>query len=147
MGGAVVRLIGYGLMIRLRGQGSSIGELFIQQVIQGVGSGIIHTTLLVPPQVFVPHTQIAQVLSLTLSFSVLGLSVGSAVAGGIYTNTLRPSLWKQLGGNSTRELVDELFNSITGVLPTWGTPERVAVNFAVSRQCSPFQAMNDSGLN
>src|SRR5580700_4956215 len=69
MGGAVIRLIGYGLMIRLQGQQNSIGELFIQQVIQGVGSGIIHTSLLVPPQVVVPHAQISQVLSLTLSMS------------------------------------------------------------------------------
>ncbi|KAI1746677.1 MFS general substrate transporter [Xylaria castorea] len=130
MGGAVVRLIGYGLMIRLRGQQSSIAELFIQQVIQGVGSGIIHTSLLVPPQASVPNDQIAQVLSLTLSCAVLGGSVGSAIAGGVYTNTLRPSLWKYLGGDSTPELVDELYNSITGVLPDWGTPERVAVNFA-----------------
>ncbi|KAI1125329.1 putative transporter [Nemania abortiva] len=130
MGGAIVRLIGYGLMIRLRGQQASTAELFIQQLIQGIGSGIIHTSLLVPPQIVVPHNQIAQVLSLTLSFAVLGQSIGSAIAGGIYTNTLRPLLWKYLGINASQGLVDELFNSITGVLPSWGTPERVAVNFA-----------------
>ncbi|KAJ8126464.1 hypothetical protein O1611_g7173 [Lasiodiplodia mahajangana] len=128
--GAVVRLIGYGIMIRLRGQQASIAELFAQQVIQGLGSGIIQTALLVPPQIFVPHNQIAQVLSLTLSFKVLGIVIGSAIAGGIYTNTLRPLLWKYLGRGASQALVDELFNSITGVLPSWGTPERVAISFA-----------------
>jgi MFS family permease len=142
MGATILRLIGYGLMLRLRGQQSSIAELFIQQVIQGVGSGIIHTALLVPPQLIVPHAQIAQVLSLTLSFAVLGLTVGSAIAGGIYTNTLRPSLWKYLGGNASQGLVDQLFNSITGVLPSWGSPERVAVSFAVSRRRSLLRAVN-----
>ncbi|RYP41543.1 hypothetical protein DL767_000970 [Monosporascus sp. MG133] len=130
MGGAVVRLIGYGLMCRLRGQENSIGELFTQQVIQGIGSGIMQISLLVPPQIVVPHAQISQALSLTLSMSFLGYSVGSAIAGGIYTNMLRPSLWAYLGRNATQELVDELYNSITGVLPGWGTPERDAVNLA-----------------
>jgi hypothetical protein len=136
MSGAVVRLIGYGLMIRLRGQQNSIVELLTQQVIQGIGSGIIQTCLLVPPQIVVPHAQISQVLSLTLSMSFLGAGVGYAIAGGVYTNTLRPSLWRRLGRNATQEMVDELYNSITGVLPDWGTPERDAVNIAVSLSSS-----------
>jgi len=136
MGGAVIRLIGYGLMLRLRGQQNSIGELFTQQVIQGIGSGIIHTSLLVPPQIVVSHSQMPQVLSLTLTMSYLGSSVGSAIAGGIYTNTLRPSLWAYLGRNATQDSVDQLYNSITGVLLSWGDPKRDAVNLAVSRQRS-----------
>ena len=140
MGGVVIRLIGYGVMIRLRGQQNSMAELFAQQVIQGIGSGIVQTTLLVPPQVVVPHAQISQVLALIFSMSYLGRSIGSAIAGGIYTNTLRPALWMYLGRNGTQELVDELYNSITGVLPDWGTPERVAVNFAVRHRCLLFRA-------
>ncbi|KAK3939167.1 hypothetical protein QBC46DRAFT_459785 [Diplogelasinospora grovesii] len=133
MGGAVIRLIGYGVMIRLRGQENSMAELFAQQLIQGIGSGIIQTTLLVPPEVVVPHAQIAQVLALIYSVSYLGNSIGPAIAGGIYTNTLRPALWTHLGRNGTQELVDKLYNSITtSVLPAWGTPERVAINFAYS---------------
>ncbi|KAK4168223.1 major facilitator superfamily domain-containing protein [Cladorrhinum sp. PSN259] len=127
---AVIRLVGYGLMIRLRGQDNSIADLFIQQVIQGAGSGALYSCLLVAPQVVVPHTQISQVLSLTMSISFLGYSVGSAIAGGIYTNTLRPKLWKYMANNATPQAVDELYNSITGALPTWGTPERDAVNLA-----------------
>src|SRR3569833_350029 len=118
------------------GQQNSIGELFTQQVIQGIGSGIIHTSLLVPPQIVVSHSQMPQVLSLTLTMSYLGSSVGSAIAGGIYTNTLRPSLWAYLGRNATQDSVDQLYNSITGVLLSWCDPKRDAVNLAVSRQRS-----------
>ncbi|KAH8891733.1 MFS general substrate transporter [Thozetella sp. PMI_491] len=132
MCGVVIRLIGYGVMLRLRGQDNSIAELFIQQVIQGIGSGIIQTTLLVPPQVVVPHSHIALVLALVFSASFLGSSIGSAVAGAIYTNTMRPALWKFLGDSGTQELVDALYNSITDVLPDWGTPERIAINYAYS---------------
>ncbi|KAI0477094.1 siderochrome-iron transporter [Xylariaceae sp. FL0804] len=133
MGGAVARLVGYGVMIRLRGPGCTLGELFGQQVIQGVGSGIIQTCLLVPPQVVVPRRQIAQVLALVFSLSFLGSSVGSTIAGAIYTNTMREALRHHLGDSGSAELVDQLYNSITGTLPAWGSAEREAINLAYSQ--------------
>ncbi|KAK0731938.1 major facilitator superfamily domain-containing protein [Lasiosphaeris hirsuta] len=139
-GGAVIRLIGYGLMFRLRGHQNSIAELFIQQVIQGIGSGIIHASLLVPPQTVVPREQIAQVLSLTLSVAFLGKSVGFAIAGGIYTNTMRPALWHYLGENATQQMVENLYNSITKGVPAWGTIQRDAISLAVSRDI-PFRSI------
>lgn len=138
MSGAVIRLIGYGLMIRLRGQYNSTAELYAQQIIQGMGSGIVQTSLLIPPQIVVPHTQVAQVLSLAFSMLFLGFSVGSAIAGGMYTNMLRPLLWEYLPEDATQEAVDGLYNSITGVLPAWGTPDRDAVNLAVSHDRPPL---------
>lgn len=36
--GACIRTIGYGVMLRLRGERNSTGELFVVQVIQGIGS-------------------------------------------------------------------------------------------------------------
>lgn len=132
MGGCVFRLVGYGIMIRLRGQYNSIGELIVQQLIQGAGSGIIQTCLLIPPQIVVPHAQVAQVLALVFSLSFLGSSIGATIAGAIYSNTMRESLVKYLGSDGTSALVDSLYNSITGELPTWGTADRIAINYAVS---------------
>ncbi|KAK8039890.1 MFS general substrate transporter [Apiospora rasikravindrae] len=130
--GACIRLIGYGIMIRLRTQGSTIGELFGQQLIQGTGSGVISTALLVVPTTVVPRAQIPQLLALALCCVFLGSSIGSTIAGGIYTNTMRESLWKWLGPSASPVMVDSLYNSITGELPTWGSPERTAVNYAYS---------------
>jgi Na+/melibiose symporter-like transporter len=45
--GVFVRLIGYGVMLRLRGSDNTTAELFVVQFIQGTGSGIIQTILLV----------------------------------------------------------------------------------------------------
>lgn len=132
MSGAVIRTVGYGVMIRLRGQKNSLAELFIQQVIQGIGSGIIQTAILIPPQVVVPHSQIAQVLALLFSFSYLGSSVGSCISGAIYTSKMKEALWSRLGDSATQELVNTLFNSITSVLPAWGSSERLAIAYAVS---------------
>lgn len=136
--GACIRLIGYGIMIRLRTQDSTIGELFAQQLIQGTGSGIISTALLVVPTTVVPRAQIPQLLALALCCVFLGSSIGSTVAGGIYTNTMRESLWKWLGLKTSPVLIESLYNSITGELPVWGTPERIAINYAVSSHPRPL---------
>lgn len=130
--GVCIRTIGYGIMLRLRGNNNSTGELFAVQVVQGIGSGIIGTTLLVPAQISVPHAQMPQVTALFVSCAFVGSSIGSCIAGGIYTNTLRPALWKHLGDGATAELVNSLFNSITGTLPAWGSSERDAINAAYS---------------
>lgn len=139
--GTAIRIVGYGMMTQLRGQDNSTAELFIQQLIQGLGSGIIQTALLVPPQIVVPRTQIAQVFALVLSFSFLGSSIGSCIAGVLYTSTFRERLRDRLGGLATDEMVNDLFQSITGTIPGWGTPERGAVNNAVRKTCGNWMTM------
>ncbi|KAL1864613.1 hypothetical protein Daus18300_007630 [Diaporthe australafricana] len=130
--GACIRTVGYGVMLRLRGADNSTGELFAVQVIQGIGSGVLGSTLLVPAQISVPHAQMPQMTALMISFAFVGSSIGSCIAGGIYTNSFRPALWSHLGDSATPEMVNSLFNSITGVLPAWGTSERDAINAAYS---------------
>jgi len=129
--GAVLRLIGYGVMIRLRGASNSTFELFFVQAIQGLGSGIMQTNLLVPAQISVSHAQMPQITALLICFSFLGSSIGACIAGGIYTNTIGPALKKHLGQEATPALIQTLSNSIVGVAPTWGSPQRIAVNLAV----------------
>ncbi|KAJ5936026.1 major facilitator superfamily domain-containing protein [Penicillium verhagenii] len=138
--GAVVRLIGYGVMIRLRGASNSIFELFFVQIIQGIGSGIIQTNLLVPAQITVSHGQMPQMTALVVCFSFLGSSIGACIAGGIYTNTIAEALKNRLGSEATLALVNALANSIVGVAPAWGSPERIAINLAVSLQ-NPYPSM------
>lgn len=128
--GAAIRLIGYGIMIRLRSNTSSMAELFIVQVIQGIGSGIIETVIIVASQIVVPHAELAQITSLITLSAYLGDGIGSAIAGGIYTDTLRERLQFRLDTTNQTE-IDTYFNSITGTLPLWSTPERTAVDEAV----------------
>lgn len=130
--GAVIRLVGYGVMIRLRTNDSSVAELFIVQLVQGIGSGIIETIVIVASQIVVPHAELAQVTSLLMLSAFLGNGIGSAIAGGIYTDTLRDRLRVRLGSGVSDGKLIELYNSITGELPAWGTAERVAVNKAYS---------------
>ncbi|KAK1535755.1 ENB1 protein [Colletotrichum paranaense] len=130
IGGAIIRLIGYGVMLRLRGADNSVAELFIVQMIQGLGSGIMQLSILVPAQVVVPHREMPQITALVICCSVIGGSIGGCIAGGIYTNTFKPMLYKYLGASASPELVNSLFDSIVGTAPAWGTPERNAINHA-----------------
>lgn len=128
--GAAIRLLGYGVMIRLRTNTSYIAELFIVQLVQGLGSGVIETAIVVAAQIVVPHTELAQVTALITLAAYLGSAIGSAVAGGIYTDTLRGRLEVRLGTTNATE-VNQMYNSITGTLPPWGSLERTAVDQAV----------------
>ncbi|PKX89342.1 putative siderochrome-iron transporter [Aspergillus novofumigatus IBT 16806] len=131
--GSIVRLIGYGLMVRLRTDASSLAELFIVQLIQGLGSGIIETVAIVATQISVPHSELAQVTSLVMVGAFVGNAIGSAIAGGIYTGKLRERLRVRLGSAIGEARLDQLYNSITGTLPAWGTWQRAAVNHAIFR--------------
>jgi MFS family permease len=133
MGAVTIRLVGYGVMIRLRGANISRAELFIVQLIQGIGSGIVQTAVLVSAQIMVPHAEMAQITALVICCSFLGSSIGASIAGGIYTGTFADALRHHLGGNVSQELISSLINSITGVLPEWGSPERIAIDYAVSK--------------
>lgn len=133
MGGCVVRLLGYGLMFRVREETSppAYAELFVVQCIQGLGDGLVQTAAFVVTTSNVPHAETAQMTALTVLVGILGQSVGVAISGAIYTNTFRSELRKELGSAATPELVGTVFNSITGVVPDWGTVERIAINRAV----------------
>ncbi|XXH02153.1 hypothetical protein Hte_008521 [Hypoxylon texense] len=128
--GAAIRLVGYGVMLRLRGSENSIAEIFVVQLIQGIGSGMVGSTLLIPAQSVVTHAEMPQMTALIVCFAFVGGSVGACIAGGIYTGTIEAELWYYLGRSATAETVTSLANSITGVLPEWGTPDRTALNFA-----------------
>ncbi|PKY01151.1 putative transporter [Aspergillus campestris IBT 28561] len=130
--GAVIRMVGYGVMVRFRTNGSSVAELFVVQLVQGMGSGIIETVLIVAAQIAVSHAELAQVTSLVMLGSYLGNGIGSAIAGAIYTSRLRPRLRLHMGPDANEYEVDKLYKSITGTLPAWGTPARTAVNQAYS---------------
>lgn len=131
--GTIIRTVGYGVMVRLRGSNNTTGELFVVQVIQGIGSGILQGVLLVPPQISRPHSEMPQVTALVISMSFVGSSVGACIAGGIYTNTLKDALWNRLGSSATDTLVNTLFNSITSIdLTEVGTAQREAISLAYS---------------
>lgn len=132
MFGAVIRTIGYGMMMRWRTIGTTTAEMFIIQFIQGFGSGFISIPTFVVATVSVRHKELAQMTAFAVCVQTIGSSIGAAIAGGIYTGTFKGQLAKELGSGASQSLIDTLFNSITTGIPEWGTPERVAISTAYS---------------
>lgn len=129
----IIRTVGYGIMIRLRGANNSDAELFIVQAIQGIGSGMVQMICLSAAQVVVPHSELAQISALVLLAVFLGSGVGSAVAGGIYTNYFVQALRERMPSGTSATVINDIYNSIAASeLPTWGSVERIAANDAVS---------------
>lgn len=140
MAGCVIRIVGYGVMFHIRSLvNPPAAELFVVQLIQGVGDGIVQTGGFVAATINVPHKETAQMAALVVLIGMLGQSVGEAISGAIYTGTFRQQLAKQLGDNATPELINTLFNSITGDIPAWGTSDRIAINKAVRPSLLPVR--------
>ncbi|CAK7223999.1 hypothetical protein SBRCBS47491_005398 [Sporothrix bragantina] len=136
--GIGIRLLGYGLMFRIRNANSGIAELVIVQLIQGIGDGMLGTTCFVACTVNVPHKEVAQMTSLAVCLSMLGSSIGSAIGGGIYTSYFRQQLTKYLGTDGTAELIESVFDSVTGDLPPMGSPQRIAIGQAYNQIMADF---------
>jgi MFS family permease len=131
LGGVMVRLIGYGIMLRLRGSNNSTAELFIVQLIQGLGSGIVLTIVLVVAQIVVSRADLAQSTALMLQFIYLGNALGSAVAGAIYTGLFRDRIAIHAPDLPSAQ-VDAVYNTIAGYEDVVSPEEVDAVNHAYS---------------
>jgi hypothetical protein len=132
--------MGYGLMIRVRTNDSSTVELFVVQMIQGLGSGCLESSMFMAAQIVVPHAELAQVTALVAMASHMGGGIGAAIAGGIYTTSMKGRLRARLGIDVPDARIEDLYDSITGTLPEWGSQDRVAVAAAVctrNRRRSP----------
>lgn len=130
--GLTIRIVGYGVMIRLRSASNSMTELFIVQIIQGTGSGVVQTIVLVVAQIVVPHAELGPATALVLLFIYLGNTTRSAVAGSIYTNSFTRLLRRYLGGSRVDQaLLDRVINTMETDVVSEGS-QKNAVNHAVS---------------
>ncbi|KAG9097147.1 hypothetical protein FS749_006973 [Ceratobasidium sp. UAMH 11750] len=112
--GLAIRLFGVGLMIHSRGAHGNTGELVMTQIIQGLGGGFAAVASQVGAQASVPHGEVAIVTAMVLLVTEIGGAIGTAIAGGIWTNTMPKQLEIHLPGvNETTRAT--LFGSITSI--------------------------------
>lgn len=136
--GLVIRIIGYGVMFRIRTEHPSLGELIVVQILQGLGDGIVQTGGYISATINVPHKETAQAVALIVTIGMLGSSVGSAISGAIYTSTFPTELRKYLGDAATPEPISNIINSIDADIPAWGTPLRTGISNAYNQVTSYF---------
>ncbi|CAK7270489.1 hypothetical protein SEPCBS119000_004117 [Sporothrix epigloea] len=136
--GLVIRIVGYGIMFRIRTQHPTLAELIVVQILQGFGDGIVQIGGYIVATINVPHKETAQAVALIVTIGMLGSSVGNAIGGAIYTSTFPNELRHYLGDLATPELVSDIFNSIDSNVPAWGTVARTGIANAYNQVTSYF---------
>ena len=116
-----------GLTVHARKQSSSIQELVWTQLLIGIGGAFSVVGSRVASQASVPHQDLASVIALLAMWTQLGSAVGSAIVGGIWTNTMPQNLKAALPGVA-QTTINKLYASLTTVRTyARGTPIREGV--------------------
>ncbi|RVD85583.1 uncharacterized protein DFL_003901 [Arthrobotrys flagrans] len=90
--GGLIYMLGFGLMLRYRVEGSSRAQIVINQVLVGLGGGFLNVPAQLGVQSVVPHQDVAAATALFLTAISVGQAIGSAICGAIWTNTLPQKL-------------------------------------------------------
>ncbi|KAK6358232.1 hypothetical protein TWF730_007582 [Orbilia blumenaviensis] len=90
--GGLIYILGFGLMLRYRVEGSTRTQIVINQVLVGLGGGFLNVPAQLGVQSVVPHQDVAAATALFLTAISVGQAIGSAISGAIWTNNLLPKL-------------------------------------------------------
>lgn len=130
--GAVVYMIGYGLMIRYRQAGASTAALVGTQIMVGVGGGALNVPAQLGVQAAVNHQQVAAATAIFLTVFEIGGAIGAAIAGAVWTNTAYAKLVRYLPAASQGDAVTIFGSYLEAQAYPPGTPTRIAIDRAYS---------------
>ncbi|EJD54788.1 MFS general substrate transporter [Auricularia subglabra TFB-10046 SS5] len=135
--GLMLRCVGAGIIYYARGDKASTSALIAGTAIAGLGGAGIVLGTPVATQASVPHNDLASVIALLNTFTVIGGSIGSAVAGAVWTNTMPGNLLKE---GVPAELIPEIYGNVLSVhdLYLMSDPVRQAVIRAASKTLGPL---------
>ncbi|KAA8563982.1 hypothetical protein EYC84_011982 [Monilinia fructicola] len=127
--GALIYLMGIGLMYYYRQENSSIAQIIGTQIAVGIGGGMLNVPAQLAVQASVPsHQNVAVATAVYMTCVEIGGAVGSAIAGVIWGHMIYPRNWLNISTTLDSEAV---YNSINNALAyPMGTPERIAINRA-----------------
>ena len=101
--GVPVYITGLLLTTFFRGPSSPLSYVLFSQIVTGVGGGMFHVPVQLGIQAVVTHQEVGIATAMFLTFTSLGGSVGSAIAGAIWTGVLPDRLAKYLPDMSVDE--------------------------------------------
>lgn len=126
--GACIYLLGVGLMMRYRTEGSTIAQIVGTQICIGIGAGMINVPAQLGVQASASHADVAAVTAIFLTIVEIGGAVGSAISGAIWTGNLLPKLEQYLPPASTGDAAAIFGNLTLATSFPSGSAERLAVN-------------------
>ncbi len=128
--GACIYLLGIGLMIRYRTEGSSTGQIVGTQIAVGIGGGMLNVPAQLGVQAASSHQDVAAVTAIFLTIISIGGAVGAAISGAVWTANIPAKLALYLPP-AAQDQAANIFGMLTvATAYAAGSPERVAINRA-----------------
>ncbi|CAH0005092.1 unnamed protein product [Clonostachys byssicola] len=129
IGGIGLWTLAYGLLVKFRGGAdpSAKAGVIAGQVLLGLAGGFFPYPNLAAAQALTKHEDIAVMTSIMLTMNNVGMALGNAVSGAIWTQTLYAQLQKDLAPNT--QLAEQVYASPLYVVPNFpvGSSERTAI--------------------
>ncbi|KAI1419013.1 siderochrome-iron transporter MirC [Xylaria sp. FL1777] len=129
--GALIYLLGVGLMIRYRTMDASVGSLVGTQIAVGIGGGMLNVPAQLGVQASASHQQVAAATAVYLTLVEIGGAVGAAISGAVWTQLVPSKLSQYLPADVAAQ-AHTIFGDVT-VASDYATypassPERMAIN-------------------
>lgn len=97
------------------------------QILNGAAGGILSVTMPLAVMAAVNHQEVAVVLALHGLFASIGVGVGLAISGAIWTNLLPAALIKHLPDDAKADAMTIYGDLVTQLSYEWGSPVRDAI--------------------
>ncbi|KAK5631858.1 hypothetical protein RRF57_007572 [Xylaria bambusicola] len=129
--GALIYLLGMGLMIRYRTMNTTVGSLVGTQIAVGIGGGMLNVPAQLGVQASASHQQVAAATAVFLTVLEIGGAVGSAISGAVWTHLVPYKLSQYLPADVLSE-ASAIFGDVNiasdyTIYPV-GSPARMAIN-------------------
>ncbi|KAF2117363.1 siderochrome-iron transporter MirB [Lophiotrema nucula] len=119
--------LGTALLIHFRRPGVNVGYITMCQIFNGVSGGMIASAMPISIMAAVSHQEVAVVLALNSMFANIGVGVGLAISGGIWTNLLPVKLATYLPPELKDQAGTIYGDIVTQLSYEWGSPAREAI--------------------
>lgn len=131
--GAVIYLMGMGIMLAYRTENASTATLVGTQIAIGIGGGFLNVPVQLGVQASASHQHVAAVTTVWLTILEVGGAVGSAISGAIWSTYIPQKLQLYLPPENVAEyttIYGSILVSANYTLHPVGSPVRVAINRA-----------------
>ncbi|KAL8676170.1 MAG: hypothetical protein Q9186_007288 [Xanthomendoza sp. 1 TL-2023] len=128
IGGCAIYLLGIGLMIRYRREGSTTGQIVGTQIAVGIGGGMLNVPAQLGVQASVSHSDVAAATAVFLTILEIGGAVGSAISGSVWTKNIPTKLALYLPPEAQADAILIFGNLTLAKSYPMGEPTRNAIN-------------------
>lgn len=129
--GTCLFMVAFGLLINYRGGtgGSAKSGVIGAQVVLGIAGGLFPYPAQASIQSATQHEHVAVITGLYLALYSIGSALGNCVSGAIWSQTLYPTLERNLAFSSNTTLATAFYGNPLGIVGEYpvGTPERDAI--------------------